>query len=139
MLCEDFKVFLIKNTKETNWKAFQKVLSSYNCTIARNSNGPSLSIYIDAKIFTKKKETPQFYQPSSSFVVTEVDSIHSQQTCTKNYNQTVATFSQTYWPVTAAAAIHIILLASNKQVGLAQGSMDLLGITNCILEVRSNY
>ena len=54
----------------------------------------------------------------------------------------MATFSQTYWPVTAAAAaaaIHIILLASNKQVGSAQGSMDLLGITNCILEVRSNY
>ena len=126
MLCEDFKVFLIKNTKETNWKAFQKVLSLYNCTIARNSNSPSLSIYIDAKIFTKKKETPQFYQPSSSFVVTEVDSIHSQQTCTKNYNQTVATFSQTYWPVTAAAAaIHIILLASNKQVGSVQGILDV--------------
>ena len=139
MLCEDFKVFLIKNTKETNWKAFQKVLSLYNCTIARNSNSPSLSIYIDAKIFTKKKETPQFYQPSSSFVVTEVDSIHSQQTCTKNYNQTVATFSQTYWPVTAAAAaIHIILLASNKQVGSVQGILDVWGMYIIILTLNWN-
>ena len=62
-----------------------------------------------------------------AFVVTEVDSIHSQQTCTKNYNQTVATFSQTYWPVTAAA-IHIILLASNKQVGSVQDTLDVWGI-----------
>ena len=83
-----------------------------------------VEICTDAKIFILKQETPQFYQPSSSFVVTEVDSIHSQQTCTKNYNQTVATFSQTYWPVTAAA-IHIILLASNKQVGSVQDTLDV--------------
>ena len=51
-----------------------------------------------------------------AFVVTEVDSIHSQQTCTKNYNQTEATFSQTHnWPVAVVeAAIHIILLARTK-------------------------
>ena len=45
----------------------------------------------------------------------------------------MATFSQTYWPVTAAAAaaaaaIHIILLASNKQVGSVQDILDVSGV-----------
>ena len=109
------------------FRAVNTNLSQLGCRLCPLAPSTFLQLFTDPKIFILKQETPQYYQPSSSFVVTEVDSIHSQQTCTKNYNQTVATFSQTYWPVTAApaaAAIHIILLASNKQVGSVQDIFD---------------